>query len=211
MARRVLGTRPRWVGGSRPPPGALGLLSASWRHPVSLKARRNIQRPPRRCRRRRRRAHAGPASNPTLPAALLPRLPRRHLVCVAEAAAASASAFDAAAPQPGASTQLPPGARRPRRVCIMVEPSPFTYVCGYMNRYRNTIRFLTEAGVEVMVVTPGPGMTMPGVDFSAACDQVGWWAGGQRAADVACFFGVAAAARRVCVCPSLGSGALQLG
>lgn len=53
----------------------------------------------------------------------------------------------------------------------MVEPSPFTYVCGYMNRYRNTIRFLTEAGVEVMVVTPGPGMTLPGVDFSAACDQ----------------------------------------
>jgi sulfoquinovosyltransferase len=53
----------------------------------------------------------------------------------------------------------------------MVEPSPFTYVCGYMNRYRNTIRFLTEAGVEVMVVCPGPGMTVPGVDFSAACDQ----------------------------------------
>ncbi|KAL4452539.1 hypothetical protein ABPG75_008201 [Micractinium tetrahymenae] len=53
----------------------------------------------------------------------------------------------------------------------MVEPSPFTYVCGYMNRYRNTIRFLTEAGVEVMVVTPGPGMTLPGVDFSAACHQ----------------------------------------
>lgn len=92
-------------------------------------------------------------------------------MCVAEAAAA-AGAFGAAAPQPSASTQLPPGARRPRRVCIMVEPSPFTYVCGYMNRYRNTIRFLTEAGVEVLVVTPGPGMTMPGVDFSAACDQV---------------------------------------
>ncbi|EFN51474.1 hypothetical protein CHLNCDRAFT_33086 [Chlorella variabilis] len=53
----------------------------------------------------------------------------------------------------------------------MVEPSPFTYVCGYMNRYRNTIRFLTEAGVDVLVVTPGPGMTAPGIDFSAACEQ----------------------------------------
>ena len=53
----------------------------------------------------------------------------------------------------------------------MVEPSPFTYVCGYMNRYRNTIRFLTEAGVEVLIVTPGPGLTLPGHDFSAACDQ----------------------------------------
>ncbi len=28
-----------------------------------------------------------------------------------------------------------------------------------------------QAGVEVMVVTPGPGMTLPGVDFSAACNQ----------------------------------------
>lgn len=40
-----------------------------------------------------------------------------------------------------------------------------------MNRYRNTIKFLTEAGVEVMVVAPGRGVTAPGVDFSAACDQ----------------------------------------
>lgn len=53
----------------------------------------------------------------------------------------------------------------------MVEPSPFTYVCGYMNRYRNTIRFLQEAGCEVLVVTPGKGMSMPGSDFSAARDQ----------------------------------------
>lgn len=98
-----------------------------------------------------------PASTPH--AALLPRLPRRHLMCTASAAAAG-SAEGAEAPP-----------RRPRRVCIMVEPSPFTYVCGYMNRYRNTIRFLTEAGVEVLVVTPGPGVTVPGVDFSAACDQ----------------------------------------
>jgi sulfoquinovosyltransferase len=53
----------------------------------------------------------------------------------------------------------------------MVEPSPFTYVCGYMNRYRNTIRYLVEAGVQVLVVTPGPGMTVPGIDFSAAREQ----------------------------------------
>lgn len=59
----------------------------------------------------------------------------------------------------------------------MVEPSPFTYVCGYMNRYRNTIRFLTEAGVEVLVVTPGPGMTVPGIDFSAACEQPAEYSG----------------------------------
>lgn len=43
----------------------------------------------------------------------------------------------------------------PKRICILVEPSPFTYVCGYMNRYRNTIRYLKELGCEVLIVTPG--------------------------------------------------------
>eukprot|EP00889_Picochlorum_renovo_P001389 jgi/Picre1/28419/NNA_003823.t1 len=59
----------------------------------------------------------------------------------------------------------------PKRVCIMVEPSPFTYVCGYMNRYRNTIKYLTELGCEVMVVAPGKGVSVPGVDTSAFVDQ----------------------------------------
>ena len=59
----------------------------------------------------------------------------------------------------------------PQRVCIMVEPSPFTYVCGYMNRYRNTIKYLTELGCEVMVVAPGKGVSVPGVDTSAFIDQ----------------------------------------
>ena len=34
-------------------------------------------------------------------------------------------------------------------------PAARSYVCGYMNRYRNTIRFLMEEGCEVLVVTPG--------------------------------------------------------
>lgn len=59
----------------------------------------------------------------------------------------------------------------PKRVCIMVEPSPFTYICGYMNRYRNTIKYLTELGCEVMVVTPGKGVCAPGADPSAFVDQ----------------------------------------
>lgn len=100
---------------------------------------------------------------------LLQHLPRRHLVLTTTAAAAAGSgAWAEPAPAAQASTASP---RRPQRVVIMVEPSPFTYVCGYMNRYRNTIRFLIEAGVEVLVVTPGPGVTAPGVDFSAARDQ----------------------------------------
>lgn len=59
----------------------------------------------------------------------------------------------------------------PKKVCIMVEPSPFTYVCGYMNRYRNTIKFLTELGCEVLVVAPGKGVAIPGADTSAFVDQ----------------------------------------
>ena len=89
----------------------------------------------------------------------------------------------------------------PKRVCIMVEPSPFTYVCGYMNRYRNTIKYLTELGCEVLVVAPGKvrflvvvlrllcvfaqvvfwfsdgvdiavqGVALPGADTSAFVDQ----------------------------------------
>ena len=61
--------------------------------------------------------------------------------------------------------------RVPKRVCIMVEPSPFTYVCGYMNRYRNTIKYLTELGCEVLVVSPGKGVSVPGADTSAFVDQ----------------------------------------
>lgn len=59
----------------------------------------------------------------------------------------------------------------PRRVCIMVEPSPFTYVCGYMNRYRNTIKYLTELGCEVLIISPGKGVSVPGADTSAFVDQ----------------------------------------
>ena len=43
----------------------------------------------------------------------------------------------------------------PKKVAILVEPSPFTYVCGYQNRFKNLIRYLREAGTEVLVVTPG--------------------------------------------------------
>jgi len=47
------------------------------------------------------------------------------------------------------------GEKAPKKVAILVEPSPFTYVCGYQNRFRNLIRCLKEAGTEVLVVTPG--------------------------------------------------------
>lgn len=61
----------------------------------------------------------------------------------------------AAAVEPKIQADSPLTKPVPRRICLLVEPSPFTYVCGYMNRYRNTIRYLREAGCEVLVVTPG--------------------------------------------------------
>lgn len=45
----------------------------------------------------------------------------------------------------------------PKRVAVFVEPSPFTYVCGYKNRFCTMIKFLVEAGCEVLVVTTGGG------------------------------------------------------
>lgn len=48
-----------------------------------------------------------------------------------------------------------PPSLAPKRVAIFVEPSPFTYVCGYKNRYCNAIKYLVEAGCEVLVVTTG--------------------------------------------------------
>jgi sulfoquinovosyltransferase len=32
----------------------------------------------------------------------------------------------------------------PKRVALFVEPSPFTYVCGYKNRFQTLIRYLKE-------------------------------------------------------------------
>lgn len=40
-----------------------------------------------------------------------------------------------------------------------------------MNRFKSTVRFLREAGCEVLVVTPGKGVYVPGCDSSAYVDQ----------------------------------------
>ncbi|KAG4205190.1 hypothetical protein ERO13_A04G088800v2 [Gossypium hirsutum] len=47
---------------------------------------------------------------------------------------------------------------RHRRIALFVEPSPFSYVSGYKNRFQNFIRYLREMGDEVMVVTTHEGV-----------------------------------------------------
>ncbi|XVE76517.1 hypothetical protein DITRI_Ditri12bG0180000 [Diplodiscus trichospermus] len=46
----------------------------------------------------------------------------------------------------------------PRRIALFVEPSPFSYVSGYKNRFQNFIRYLREMGDEVLVVTTHEGV-----------------------------------------------------
>jgi len=41
----------------------------------------------------------------------------------------------------------------PRKVCLMVEPTPFTHVSGYANRFNEMLKFLAKAGDKVEVVT----------------------------------------------------------
>ena len=41
----------------------------------------------------------------------------------------------------------PPLAQHPaRRVSLLVEPTPFTHVSGYSNRFKEMLRFLKEGG-----------------------------------------------------------------
>lgn len=40
----------------------------------------------------------------------------------------------------------------PSRLLLMVEPSPFTYICGYANRFNEMLRYLSRVGDEVEIV-----------------------------------------------------------
>eukprot|EP00471_Norrisiella_sphaerica_P004762 CAMPEP_0184477994 /NCGR_PEP_ID=MMETSP0113_2-20130426/115_1 /TAXON_ID=91329 /ORGANISM="Norrisiella sphaerica, Strain BC52" /LENGTH=419 /DNA_ID=CAMNT_0026855617 /DNA_START=410 /DNA_END=1669 /DNA_ORIENTATION=- len=41
----------------------------------------------------------------------------------------------------------------PMKVGLFVEPSPFTHVCGYSNRFKEMLKYLDKAGDEVSVLT----------------------------------------------------------
>eukprot|EP00588_Corethron_pennatum_P017361 CAMPEP_0194307654 /NCGR_PEP_ID=MMETSP0171-20130528/4546_1 /TAXON_ID=218684 /ORGANISM="Corethron pennatum, Strain L29A3" /LENGTH=501 /DNA_ID=CAMNT_0039059835 /DNA_START=194 /DNA_END=1699 /DNA_ORIENTATION=- len=42
---------------------------------------------------------------------------------------------------------------RPRKICLMVEPTPFTHVSGYSNRFNEMLRYLRQAGDQVEILT----------------------------------------------------------
>jgi sulfoquinovosyltransferase len=52
------------------------------------------------------------------------------------------------------SNDAPPLDRNPpRKICLMVEPTPFTHVSGYANRFKEMLKYLSKAGDEVEVLT----------------------------------------------------------
>lgn len=69
----------------------------------------------------------------------------RRLTALHSSAAAAASAPENRPKQPQPF--------RPRKVCLMVEPTPFTHVSGYANRFKEMLKFLKKAGDDVDILT----------------------------------------------------------
>lgn len=42
---------------------------------------------------------------------------------------------------------------KPRKVCLMVEPTPFTHVSGYANRFKEMLKFMKKAGDDFDILT----------------------------------------------------------
>lgn len=54
----------------------------------------------------------------------------------------------------GNQMEVPPLKRNPKRkICLMVEPTPFTHVSGYANRFKEMLKFLKKAGDDVDILT----------------------------------------------------------
>ena len=55
--------------------------------------------------------------------------------------------------QAGRSDAPPLRRNPPRKICLMVEPTPFTHVSGYANRFKEMLKFLAKAGDKVDILT----------------------------------------------------------
>jgi sulfoquinovosyltransferase len=47
------------------------------------------------------------------------------------------------------------------RVLLVVEPTPFTYISGYANRFKEMLKHLKDAGDEVHILTPDDSENPP--------------------------------------------------
>lgn len=80
----------------------------------------------------------------------------------AEAAATARASYAVA---DGANLDLM--ATPPRRIALMVEPSPFTHTSGYSNRFKNLLVQLQQAGDQVLVIVPDNSADAP-TEFAGA-------------------------------------------
>jgi hypothetical protein len=72
---------------------------------------------------------------------------RTTAVCAAAAASSSSSSSSN-------NNDAPPLRRNPpRNICLMVEPTPFTHVSGYANRFKEMLKFMRKAGDNVEILT----------------------------------------------------------
>jgi len=52
------------------------------------------------------------------------------------------------------SVEVPPLKRNPpRNVALLIEPTPFTHVSGYSNRFKEMLRYMSKAGDNVDILT----------------------------------------------------------
>lgn len=104
---------------------------------------------------------AGSACTHRMSEAFCPQAPlqqqphsRRFATELKRASSLSTSAEKAVSAVAVESSDAPPLRRtKPRRVALMIEPTPFTHVSGYSNRFNELLRFLSKAGDKVEVVT----------------------------------------------------------
>ena len=79
--------------------------------------------------------------------------PRRNVAKAAQRAASTirGGVGDVAK---GVANRLPGRRKGPLRIALLVEPTPFTHVSGYANRFKEQLKYLKEFGDEVAVATP---------------------------------------------------------
>lgn len=57
--------------------------------------------------------------------------------------------------------ELPLSMTPPKRILLVVEPTPFNYISGYANRFKEMLTYLNEAGDHVAIVTTDPSSSAP--------------------------------------------------
>jgi hypothetical protein len=56
---------------------------------------------------------------------------------------------------------LPLRSTPPLKILLLVEPTPFTYISGYANRFKEMLKYLHKAGDEVRIITPDDSPNPP--------------------------------------------------